>query len=358
MKNYLDKWVEEKLNIEEGSLSREAIEDYQLRMINETIIHGRENSEFYKEHLKAIDSKGIKNLEEMKNIPLLRNEDCSEKLICVSMAKISRVVTLDTSGTTGKPKRVYFSQEDQELTIDFFHRGMMNLINEEDTLLILMPTRMPGSIGDLLRIGVERMGAKVVAKGPLEKGEEYKDILGLIRREGITSIVATSSQMEGILAAGKTEIESAEESVEKTGEINEGNETVKLNSILLSAEYVPDRLLRECEKTFNCKGFEHFGMTETGLGGAVSCYILEGYHPREADLYFEIIDPKTGLVVEDGQWGELVVTTLTRKAMPFIRYRTGDEARWLTEKCKCGSQLKRLDKVRDRKNKKGDNFYV
>jgi len=122
---------------------------------------------------------------------------------------------------------------------------------------------------------------------------------------------------------------------------------------LLSAEYVSQEAVAFIEAQWNCQVFEHYGMTEMGLGCAVSCPTHEGYHVRESDLYLEIIDPKTGKPVADGVWGEVVFTTLTRRAMPFIRYRTGDISRWIEEPCGCGSKLKRLDKVHDRKMKKG-----
>jgi phenylacetate-coenzyme A ligase PaaK-like adenylate-forming protein len=94
-------------------------------------------------------------------------------------------------------------------------------------------------------------------------------------------------------------------------------------------------------------------MTEMGLGCAVSCEYQNGYHVREADLYLEIIDPDTGKTLPDGTWGEIVFTTLTRVGMPFIRYRTGDISRWKTESCRCGSKLKLLDYIQDRKIEKG-----
>ncbi len=114
------------------------------------------------------------------------------------------------------------------------------------------------------------------------------------------------------------------------------------------------------EETFGCCVYEHYGMTEMGLGCAVSCGYGRGYHVREADLYIELINPITGQVVEGegrkpgySNYGEIVFTTLTRKGMPFIRYRTGDFSRWILEPCPCGSVLKRLDKVAPREEKKG-----
>jgi phenylacetate-coenzyme A ligase PaaK-like adenylate-forming protein len=89
-------------------------------------------------------------------------------------------------------------------------------------------------------------------------------------------------------------------------------------------------------------------MTETGLGGGVDCRSHGGYHLREADLYFEIIDPDTGEAVPDGEYGEVVFTTLTRRGMPLIRYRTGDISRFIPGYCGCGTVLRKMDYIRGR----------
>jgi phenylacetate-coenzyme A ligase PaaK-like adenylate-forming protein len=89
-------------------------------------------------------------------------------------------------------------------------------------------------------------------------------------------------------------------------------------------------------------------MTEMGHGGGVECEALDGYHLREADLYFEVVDYKTGEACPDGDTGEVVFTTLTRQGMPLVRYRTGDIARMITQPCPCGSILKRMDYVKGR----------
>jgi len=83
-------------------------------------------------------------------------------------------------------------------------------------------------------------------------------------------------------------------------------------------------------------------MTEMGLGGGVSCEAQVGYHLREADLYFEIIDPLSGAPLPDGQPGEVVFTTLTRQGMPLLRYRTSDISRFLPAPCPCGTLLKSM----------------
>jgi phenylacetate-coenzyme A ligase PaaK-like adenylate-forming protein len=80
----------------------------------------------------------------------------------------------------------------------------------------------------------------------------------------------------------------------------------------------------------------------------VECHAQDGYHLREADLLAEIVAPKTGNPIPDGVSGEVVFTTLTRRAMPLIRYRTGDVARFLPELCPCRSTLRHLGKVQGR----------
>jgi len=89
-------------------------------------------------------------------------------------------------------------------------------------------------------------------------------------------------------------------------------------------------------------------MTEMGLGGGVQCCHREGYHLREADLFFEVINPQTGRPQINGRTGEVVFTTLTRRGMPLVRYRTGDMAAFLPSPCPCRTSLRRLGKVSGR----------
>ncbi len=89
-------------------------------------------------------------------------------------------------------------------------------------------------------------------------------------------------------------------------------------------------------------------MTEMGLGGGVECEARCGYHLREADLYVEIVDPHTDQPVAEDQTGEIVFTTLTRRGMPLIRYRTGDTSRFIPGDCPCGTVLKTMERVTSR----------
>ncbi len=123
---------------------------------------------------------------------------------------------------------------------------------------------------------------------------------------------------------------------------------VAVDSVLLSTDHAARSLAGAVESAWGCRVFDHYGTTEMGLGGGVECEARSGYHLREADLLFEIVDRETGAPVPDGAYGEIVFTTLSREAMPLIRYRTGDRGRFLVEPCACGSVLRRLERVRAR----------
>jgi len=200
-----------------------------------------------------------------------------------------------------------------------------------------MPCERPGSVGELVAAGVERIGSRALRVGAIPpNGSRDEEILELMRREGVSTGLATAH------TAARLAKKSAGDAVIQKN----------MRTILLSGQYVSKEEKADIERIWNCMIYEHYGMTEMGLGGAMACEARVGYHPREADLLFEIVDPETGKVLPEGEYGEIVFTTLTRRAMPLIRYRTGDFSRMLPCPCVCGSVLKRLDKVGDRTARK------
>lgn len=123
-----------------------------------------------------------------------------------------------------------------------------------------------------------------------------------------------------------------------------------LRRMLLTTDHVPAPIVGAMERARNCVVYNHYGMTEMGLGGGVECQARRGYHLREADLHFESVHPATGDSLPDGERGEIVLTTLTRPGMPLIRYRTGNVGCFLPGDCPCGTLLKTLGQVRERLN--------
>jgi phenylacetate-coenzyme A ligase PaaK-like adenylate-forming protein len=337
----IDNWIEKKIGT---ALTRQALTDYQLTLLRETVARAQKSSPFFASRLRHISpGRELVTLDDIAKLPLMDEDDLissGDLMLCVPASGVNRIVTLPTSGTTGNPKRVYFTEADQELMIDYIHHGLALMADPGDLFLMLMPCERPGSVGDLVCKGVARRGVRTLPYGLLPiDGSKDNELLSLIGDEGVTQILATASTM----------VRLAEKS---RGELSVSRK-IRLKSILLSAEYVSAEARAFIEEALDCLVYEHYGMTEMGLGGAMACEARKGYHPREADLIFEIIEPVTGRVLPDGEWGEVVFTTLTREAMPFIRYRTGDISRFIPGPCPCGSILKRLDRVQDRSLVKG-----
>lgn len=329
----LDNWIRGRLFSGDKRLSREKLDAYQLTAFMRTIDYAKQNSTFYRERLAVLEAGDIKSAKDIASVPLTHADDIrlfGKSMVCVGQGNISRVVTLDTSGTTGPPKRVYFTAGDQELTIDFFHHGMSVFTSPGDKVLILLPGERPGSVGDLLEKALCRMGAKGVICGTVTDFEKAQN---LILDEDINVIVGVPQQILELSCMSGAHV------VLEKG---------CLHSVLLSTDYVADAAAQRISGNWGCTVYEHYGMTETGLGGGVSCKALRGYHMREADMLFEITDPDTGRPMPEGEYGEVVFTTLTRNGMPLIRYRTGDISRFLSGRCECGTALRTMEKIRYR----------
>jgi len=329
----LEPWIRRKIGLPATEhLNRPALEEYQLRRLRETVGYAICHSPFYRDRLGGLSEVDIVTLADLGRFPFTYSADiCKDDLrfLCVSQREIERVVTLKSSGTTAPSKRLHFTAEDLEQTVDFFHHGMSTLVGPGDRVLILMPGELPGSVGDLLVKGLFRMDLEGIVRWPLG---ETDGLLDFIASKGITSLVGLPGHLLRVVRHPKA------------AQLTKG----QIGSVLLSADYVPEAVVRELKRVWGCLVFNHYGMTEMGLGGGVDCRALSGYHLREVDLLFEIVDPVDGRPLPEGETGEVVFTTLTRKGMPLIRYRTGDMASFITESCTCGAVLRRLGHVRGR----------
>jgi phenylacetate-coenzyme A ligase PaaK-like adenylate-forming protein len=327
----LENWIKRKIGLQETErLTRQALSQYQLRRIRETVAFARSHSPFYRTLLGPLPHQPVESLDDLASLPFTTADelcDQSLQLLCVSQSDVARVVTLQT--WEARPKRLYFTDEDLELTIDFFHHGMSGIVHPGHRVLILMPGERPGSVGDLLVRALARMDVQGIVHGLVQDpGRTVQEIL----EKRVDCLVGIPVQ---VLSLARH---------------REGARVPAglIKSVLLSADYVAQAIVDEVAQVWGCQVFEHYGMTEMGLGGGVQCSAHDGYHLREADFFFEIIDPDTSQPVPEGRTGEVVFTTLTRKAMPLIRYRTGDMARFIPEPCPCGTMLKRMDRIRGR----------
>jgi phenylacetate-CoA ligase len=334
--NPLDKWTLGKIGAESGKLSRKHIEDWQLHRLNETIRYAREKAPFYRESLPDIS---LHCLSDLQGFPLMSATDIRQqgkRMICVRPSEIKRIVTMNTSGTTGNPKRLYFSEHDIGFTVDYFENGMKNVVKPGYTTMVFFPCKKPDSVGELLCRGLKNLNVFSIPFGP-PKGN-YTEVIDIMLQNSVSCAVGSPGDIADI----------AEFSA-KSG--TACRIALNMRSVLVSSDYVSPEHRAIILSAWDCTVHEHYGMTEMGLGCAVTCHALEGYHIRECDLYIEIVDPVTKHTLPDGDYGEIVFTSLTREAMPLIRYRTGDVSRIINKSCPCGSPLKRLERVGQRNNK-------
>ena len=329
----MDAWIATQIG---ASVSLESLARFQSGKLRETVAYALENSAFYRERLAGVSPNDIRSPADLAALPFTTPEDIvreGERFLCVSQGEFERIVTLQTSGTTQAAKRLFFTKADLERTTDFFAVGMSGIVAPGDRTLILLPGELPDSVGDLLRRALERIGAVGIPHGPVRNPAETRAI---IRRENVDSLIGIPVQQLSLLRS-------------------EGGEPLppgQIRNTVLCTDHVPRAIKTALESAWGCRAFGHYGSTEMGLSAGVECAARDGYHLREADLFFEIVDPATGHTVPDGEPGEIVFTTLDRFGMPLIRYRTGDVSRFLPAPCPCGSRLPRMAPVRERLGKR------
>ena len=237
------------------------------------------------------------------------------------------------------------SAADLQHELDFYTGGLKLVIDETDTVLILLPSEEIGA-GKFFADAANNIGAKAIEYGEAftqtETGgrEEADKILQLIRDEGVTCVIASPTHMVALARAAARQAEA-------------GADEIYLRSILLSGGLAPNKTVMMLEEIFQAMIFEFSDVPDAGLGFAVSCGYGKGSHIRETDIFIELINPVTGEVVRFespktpgfSNYGEIVFTTLNRDSAPLVRYRTGYYSRWIFGECPCGSWLKRLDKI-------------
>ncbi len=327
----LESWIAGKIASSGALLHPDELAAYQLQKLRETIEYASHRGPFYREKLREFAPAELKSLSDLARLPFTSCEELRDenpRFLAVSQDEISRVVTLSSSGTTGTPKRVFFTADDQQLAVDFFQCGTGNLAAPGDRVLVLLPWETPGSVGDLLAQGISRFGAVPIRHGMICG---LAEALERLTAEKIRSVIGLPVQVFALARYA-----------EAVGA------SLRLRSVALVSDHVPACIVAELKRLWHCEVFQHYGATEMGLGGGVDCQAHAGYHLREADLYFEIIDPESGQPSLPGEPGEVVFTTLTRRGMPLIRYRTGDFSRMLTAPCACGSLLHRLQPLKSR----------
>lgn len=312
----LEHWIE---HIEAlPRLSREGLEALQLKRLNEMLVRLKARGGFYKDYPQKMEQ-----LSDLQKLPFTTAADLSAspgKFLLTSQSEVSRVISGATSGTTGPAKRVFYTETDTEHTVGFFAAGISEMLAAGKKCLIAFPFTGPFGLGDLIARAVERLGAIPVKAG---FGQPWRELTDLVHQTQPETYIGFPVTLLSLIRMY-------------------GN-NFPIQRALVSGDACPKGVMDELERALGSKLYPHYGSRECGLGGAVTCQAFEGMHLRENHIIPEIIDAQ-GNVLPDGEYGELVITTIGAEAMPLIRYRTGDYTRILPP-CPCGGVTKRLDTV-------------
>jgi phenylacetate-CoA ligase len=233
-----------------------------------------------------------------------------------------------SSGTTGKPIVVAYTQEDLDVWTSVMMRSLACCgITRGDVLQNAYGYGLfTGGLG--AHYGAEALGATVI---PISGGNTERQIM-VMKDFQVTAICCTPSYFIHLL--------------ERAGELGVDVHELPLRVGVFGAEPWSERMRSHIESASGIRAFDIYGLSEiTGPGVAVECPAQQGLHLFEDHFYPEIVDPETGEPLPEGCEGELVITTLSKQAMPMIRYRTRDITTLSSAPCPCGRTLRRMLRV-------------
>ncbi len=333
---------------EQLTLSQEEIESLQLDRLRQTLDHIKANNPDYVAHLGGLGSSDIGSLADIQHFPFLNKEDLRQgypyKFACAPQSSFMRMHM--SSGTTGTPVICPHTLSDVEQWGEIVARCLSVAgVNSEDVLQITPSFGLfNGGFG--FHYGASTLGAMIIPIGAGRSGLQLR----FMRELGTTAIAAIASYPLRLMEVARQE------------GFNFKRDT-NLRVGIFGAESWSDGLRQRIENEMGITAFDIIGMTETaGVGMGVDGPEQEGIYVWEDHYLVEIVDPVTGRPVPDGELGEMVVTTLTREALPLIRFRTRDITSIVSrEKGKTGITHLRVDRIQYRTDDmlkvKGVNFY-
>jgi phenylacetate-CoA ligase len=310
---------------------RQKLTEVQSKRLVKMIERMYYNVPFYRKKLQEIglEPGDIKSIDQLKDLPFTTKQDLRDNypfgLFTVPQSEIVRLHA--SSGTTGKPTVVGYTRSDINMWSEVVARSLtMAGVTKNDIIQVAYGYGLfTGGMG--LHYGAEKIGASVI---PISGGNTKKQ-LQLMVDFGSTVIACTPSYAAFL-----------GESIEKEG-ISKSD--IKLKAGIFGAEPWTEEMRVQIEKLLGLKAYDIYGLSEViGPGVSMECEHQCGSHIFEDHFYPEIIDPNTLEVLPYGELGELVFTTVTKEAMPLLRYRTRDLTRLHVDKCSCGRTMVRMEK--------------
>ncbi len=314
---------------------RSFYEQNTIKWLQKSVRHAYDNVAFYKDKLDSIGMlpEDIKTLADFAKIDFTVKTDLRDNypygLFAVPQKEVVRIH--GSSGTTGKPIIVGYTKQDMDHWSECIARlvGMAGGSADDVAQIAFGFGLFTGAFG--LQQGLEKMGAMVI---PMSSGNTEKQLM-MMKDLGTTILVSTPSYALYI--------------AEVMAEQGYKPADFKLRLGMFGGEGHTEKMRTQLEERLGIKATENYGLSEVmGPGVCGECIEQDGMHINEDHFYIEIIDSDTGEVLPDGEKGEVVITTLTKEAIPMIRYRTRDISYIIADKCACGRTTKRLAKIQGR----------
>ena len=335
-------------NSDAENMPREDLEQLQLERLQSTLNRVYKNVKFYRSRFDelGIEPADIKSREDLEKIPFTTKDDLRDNypygMFALPLREVVRIHS--STGTTGKPTVVGYSANDLDSWSEVVARIMTaGGVTKDDVVQIAFGYGLfTGGFG--LHYGAERIGASVI---PISSGNTRRQLM-IMEDYRTTALVCTPSY-----ALFLTE-------VLEENQIDPQRLSLKYG--LFGAEPWSVKMREDIENKMGIIATDNYGLSEVmGPGVAGECLEKSGLHLNEDHFIPEIIDSESGNTLPMGEWGELVLTTVRREAMPLVRYRTRDLTRLYVEECGCGRTLVKMEKVTGRTDDmiifKGVNVY-
>lgn len=316
-------------------MPREKLEALQLERLKKLVKRVYEKVPFYKQAFKdaGVKVEDLQKLSDLENFPFTTKNDLRDNYPFNLFAEdINNLVRIHcSSGTTGKPTVVGYTRNDIDVWAEVTARsiGCAGGTSKDILQVAYGYGLFTGGLG--LHYGGEKVGAAVI---PISGGNTKRQLM-LMEDFGSTIIACTPSYALYL--------------AESLREAGIDRNRLKLRVGILGAEPWSDNMRQEIEEKFQIDAIDIYGLSEImGPGVACECLDKKGLHVFEDHFIPEIIDPQNGRRLPPGELGELVFTTLTKEALPLIRYRTRDITRLIETECECGRTHVKIDRISGR----------
>jgi len=318
------------------SMPRPQLQKLQGERLAKIVAYAYERQPYYRQKMDdaGVRPEDIRGLEDLHKLPFTTKQDLRDVYpfgnFCIPIEDVVRIHA--SSGTTGKPTVGGYSQQDLDLWTEVMARTVTSCgVTSEDVAHNAYGYGLfTGGLG--FHQGFERIGATVI---PVSSGMTRRQIM-LMEDFGATVLGCTPSYALAM--------------AEEAGDMGIDFRTrMKVRVGIFGAEPWTEEMRQQIQERMGLKAYDIYGLTEiVGPGVSVECEQQNGMHINEDHFLPEIIDPQTGEQLPYDTEGELVFTTLTKEAMPVIRYRTRDRTVLYGEACACGRTLARMEKIRGR----------